>query len=124
MVMSKVVKVTMSTASKPSFVQGRLHFFLQLSLMPNFQYHHTIFIDSQFPISPNFQYPLFFSYSCIFAITPFVTSMCYLNTSFHSTLLENKDLLVGVKIRLDQNITDEGRNEGEVLKRFLLKTVT
>jgi len=34
-----------------------------------------------------------------------------------STLLQNKDLLVGVKIRLDQNITDEGRNEGEVLKR-------
>merc|ERR1712004_393052 len=34
-----------------------------------------------------------------------------------STLLQNKDLLVGVKIRLDQNITDGGRNEAEVLKR-------
>ena len=34
-----------------------------------------------------------------------------------NTLLKNKDLLVGVKIRLDRNITDEGRNEAEVLKR-------
>jgi len=33
------------------------------------------------------------------------------------TLQQNKDLLIGVKIRLDQNITDEGRNEAEVLKR-------
>ena len=39
-------------------------------------------------------------------------------SSVHSTLQQNKDLLIGVKIRLDQNITDEGRNEAEVLKRF------
>jgi hypothetical protein len=32
---------------------------------------------------------------------------------------ENRDVIVGIKVRLDQNITDGGRNEHELLLRAL-----
>ena len=33
-----------------------------------------------------------------------------------NTIKSNEGVIVGVKVRLDKNITDGGRNEGEVLK--------
>ena len=36
-----------------------------------------------------------------------------------NTIKENKEVIVGVKVRLDKNITDDGRNEAEALKRAI-----
>ena len=37
-----------------------------------------------------------------------------------NTIKENKDVIVGVKVRLDKNITDDGKNETEALKRAMV----
>lgn len=71
MVMSKVVKVTMSTASKPSFVQGRLQFFspiitdAQFSIPSHHLHWQSISNFPQFSISPIFFIFLYFCYHSI-----------------------------------------------------------